>query len=479
MGILSYAATRLDSWVNLITSVGGSQSRTAFSYQSDLLLNDYELESMYEGDPFVSRICRVIPEESLRQGFAVKTGNRELDEWVKGRLEELQAASKLLEGWTWARLYGGGGVVLGASDGRDPSEPLDYTTIESVPFLVVFDKRELRPTRWYGDRSQADSEAFQSPSEASFGEPSHYELTRSGGSNTRTQEIHASRIIRFDGALTSRTRKRANYGWSLSEIQRIYTSLQTFNGAWASAAALFQDTSQGVFHVKGLTNMMAGDLTDAVKMRLRMLDLSRSMTRSILVDADGEDYTRTESSAIGGLPGAIDKFVLLLAGAAEMPATILIGQAPAGLNATGDSDIRWFYDRIRSGQQNYLKRRLEKLVRVLLRSKNNPVSGIEPRGWTIEFKSLWQMTEKEDAELRKTTADTDAVYLTNQVITPEEVGLSRFRDTGWSRDTTISLKARREAQQADLEASEGNAGLAAGKDQAGSGEEPESPMRAT
>ncbi len=33
-----------------------------------------------------------------------------------------------------------------------------------------------------------------------------------------------------------------------------------------------------------------------------------------------------------------------------MPVTILMGQSPAGMNATGESDFRWHYDRIKSRQ---------------------------------------------------------------------------------------------------------------------------------
>jgi len=36
----------------------------------------------------------------------------------------------------------------------------------------------------------------------------------------------------------------------------------------------------------------------------------------------------------------------LASGAADIPMTRLLGQSPAGMNATGDGDMRNYYDRI-------------------------------------------------------------------------------------------------------------------------------------
>jgi len=97
-------------------------------------------------------------------------------------------------------------------------------------------------------------------------------------------------------------------------------------------------------------SMMAADKKDVLKRRLEMMDLARGVTRSVLLD-DGEEYSRTEVGALTGIADLLTKNLLLLSGAAEIPVTVLMGQSPAGLSATGESDIRWFYDRTRAAQQ--------------------------------------------------------------------------------------------------------------------------------
>ena len=94
-------------------------------------------------------------------------------------------------------------------------------------------------------------------------------------------------------------------------------------------------------------------------------------------------------------------------------------------------------------RERVLRPALEHVVRLLLLSSEGPTRGVEPEGWRVEFPPLWEPTEAEKADLRLKVAQADAVYLTNGVVTPEEVASSRFPAGGeWSMDTTVDLAAR-------------------------------------
>ena len=56
------------------------------------------------------------------------------------------------------------------------------------------------------------------------------------------------------------------------------------------------------------------------------------------------------------------------ASAADIPVTRLLGQSPAGLSATGDSDTRNYHDMIAARQELDLRPQLERLDALLLRS---------------------------------------------------------------------------------------------------------------
>lgn len=436
-GRISRALARIDSWLNLVTGVGGTSGKVgAFDFTARARLPDETLQALYEQDGYAARIIDCVPDEATRQGLLVKTKNKDLDARVAKALEALGAQEKLAEAWTWGRLYGGGAVFIGADDGQDPREPLRPGAVRAVKFLTVLERRDLFPERWVTD-----------PLDAHFGDVETYRLVRAGGGGgTDNRVVHRSRLLRFFGARVSPRRRSAMEGWGASELQRVYDKLQQFNATFAAVGELLQDGSQGVFKIKDLYGLMAEDKADALKRRLELLDMSKSVARSILVDADEEDYQRVESGAMSGYPDTIDRFALLLAGAAGIPVTILLGQAPAGLNATGDSDIRWFYDRVRTQQANVLKPRVTKLARLLVAAE-----GARDASVAVDFPPLWQETPAERADRRSKVAATDSVYIDKGVLTAEEVALSRFGPDGWSDETTVDLDARREAQAAALE----------------------------
>lgn len=438
---IAAAAARMDSWLNVITGVGGTSSKAgAFTFTAGDILPDVTLQALYEQDGFAAAIIDCVPDEALRQGFSVTTGEEAADAGLAADHERLGARQRLNEAWCWGRLYGGGAVFVGADDGRDPRESLDLASVRSVRFLTVLERQDLTPARWVTD-----------PLSQSFGDVEVYRLARTGGGGGNdTREVHASRLLRFYGARTTARRRAQIQGWGVSELQRVYDKLLAFNATFAAVGELLQDGSQGVFKVKGLWDLLAQDKKGELKTRLEMLDLSKSVAKSILVDAEDEDYQRVESTAMSGYPDTLDKFALLLAGAARIPVTILLGQAPAGLSATGDSDIRWFYDRVRTQQQSVLAPQVTRLARILCAAKDGPTNGVIPETLTPTFPPLWQLTDAEKADLRAKQATTDVAYITAQVLTPEEVALSRFPKAGWSPDTIVDLDARREAQGGTL-----------------------------
>ncbi len=441
------AFERADGWVNLMTGVGTDRSK-GLGFQAGARLADESLEALFIGDPFANRICRVVPEEAMRQGCAVKTGDAEEESHITAYADAWRVSDRLAAAWTWARVFGGGAIFVGADDGRDPREPLDEANVRSILFLVVLDRRELVPLTWFTD-----------PTRGNFGEPETYQLIRvSTGGVTENIPVHTSRLVRFEGALTTRRRRIVLRGWGESELQRLYDVLGQFNGAWGATGSLLQDASQGVFKIKNLYAMLAADKQDILKTRLEMMDLGRSVARAIMVDSDGESFERTEVGALAGLAAVLDKFLLLLSGAAEIPVTILMGQSPAGLSATGDSDVRWFYDRIKSQQTATLRPRHLRLLRLLCLAHDGPTGGKVPPKLSVEYAPLWQMTPLEEATLRQTVGSTDTAYITAGVLTPEEVAASRFRPEGWTMETTVDLEVRRATIAADQDAAQGHEG---------------------
>jgi hypothetical protein len=171
-----------------------------------------------------------------------------------------------------------------------------------------------------------------------------------------------------------------------------------------SIGALLNEISIGKYKFKdlaGILEMPNGDRM--IKKRVELMDLCKSVFRSMYFDSE-EDFVR-ETLQLGGVDAILYTIMMLVSADTGYPITRLFGVSPAGMNATGESDMRNYYDKIRSRQQRVLKSMLLRIVQIISEWQKLP----EP---FIEFRPLKQMSEKEQAELEKLQADKDQVVAT-------------------------------------------------------------------
>jgi hypothetical protein len=95
------------------------------------------------------------------------------------------------------------------------------------------------------------------------------------------------------------------------------------------------------------------------------------------------------------LPEIIDRFMQLASAFAGIPATLLFGMSPAGMNSTGESDIRLYYDRVRVQQTMQMQPAMRILDECLIRS----ALGNRPPGLFFNWRPLWQQTPAQNADV--------------------------------------------------------------------------------
>lgn len=384
----------------------------------------------------------VFPPDDVSEADA---SGKEISEAMNALMEDLGVLEKIGEALKAERGYGGAALFPGIRDGvKDLTKPLDYSKIQSVDWLDVLTPLELVPFQWYND-----------PNKKNYGMPELYWMQRISIGNigsTARIPIHESRLIFFPGIVVSRRQLREHWGWGDSVLVRMMEVLRDFQTTWQGAAILMTDFAQAVMKIVGLAeSFSSGDDADKniLVERATALDLGRSIARATLIDKD-EEFER-KATPMTGFPDMLDRFCNRLASAAHMPVTILMGQAPAGLNATGDSDIRSFYDNIGANRERQLKPRLNILAKMLFAAKEGPTEGEEPENWSWKFGALWQPTEKEEAERRYIVAQADQIYIDAQVLIPAEVAISRFGGDQYSPETHLNQDAR-DAYDAQMQA---------------------------
>lgn len=421
---------REDGWTNILSGHGvvTKDKRLSSAFASDILSYE-ECQELYRGNDTCARIVEEEPGAMIRSWLKVLVGeDPAATSSIKTRLEELEVRDRIESALNWARAYGGAAIVLGADDGQRNTLalPLNMRNIRSFDWLTAYDCSEIQVASWYDQ-----------PSKAKYGEPRTYRLVpkfigTAPIAAMANLEIHESRVVQFQGVVTNREMLRANQfpGWGDSVLGRPNRILRDYDIGWDSVAAILQEFAIATYAIEGLANLVATRQDAVVKKRVELIMLQKSVMRGVLMDAK-ESFKR-ETVPLSGVADILDRFAKRMAAAASMPVVVLMGESPAGLNATGAQDVRQWYDRVAAKRPRMMGRPLERILEVLFAAKNGPTRGKTPEDWTIEYGPLWQMTALEDAELRNKQSQTDKAYVEMGAVTPEEVAVSRFPAEGYN-----------------------------------------------
>ena len=124
----------------------------------------------------------------------------------------------------------------------------------------------------------------------------------------------------------------------------------------------------------------------------------------------------THSYSFGGLSDIYEAFMMDMAGAAGIPATRLFGRSPDGMNATGESDLKNYYEMIDGMRERSLRPALEKLLPVMALS----CWGFVPEDLTPSFPSLAAPDPREEAEIRAMNTESLIRALEAGLLSPAE-----------------------------------------------------------
>jgi phage-related protein (TIGR01555 family) len=387
---LKRARTRIDGWYNEWTGLGTIARDKAMHtvMAGGTWLDDETLAALYHHDDIARTIVSIFPEEALRQGLGVT------DPCAAKTLEDLGARKAIEEAATWGRLYGGGVIVMGTDDPYPAREPMPPGA--RVKWLQVYDKREVH-------REQV----FSRGDDPSWGEASVFRIQPSNG---QTYYVHRSRCLVFGGQKTAKREREQRQGWDASVLQAIYPVVRDLGAAYLALGNMMTDASQGVLKMRGLVAAMLAEDHEVITNRLNLIDMSRSVARSIFLDAGGDESYERLPIGFAGVPDVIDRFHFRVAAAARCPVTVLFGQAPAGLNATGASDIRIWYANV----DTYGQQEIDPYTKRLCAVAGHP-------DVVIKRPPLWQETATEKTDRENKEAQTDKTYFDIGAVTPEEI----------------------------------------------------------
>ena len=353
------------------------------------------INSLYRSHWVVRRIIDVIPEDMVKNGYTIKSqiNPNKLQE-IEATIRRTRSDQAIVRGLKWGRLYGGAGALImidGQEDQLDQPLELDQVMPGSYRGLLVLD-------RWSG--IMPDDPLIMDTADPEYGRPDTYTIT--SDVMERGIHVHHSRIIRFMGRPLPYLEELAENYWGASEIEHVYDELRKRdNVSWNIAMLTFMANLR-VMKMEGMGQILATGNQRAQEDLYNTVQAMNAMMNNNSIQIIGEnDNYESHQYTFGGLGEVYDRFMMDLAGAAETPVTKLFGRSPAGMNATGESDMQNYYDTIEEKQENELRPVYDKLLPIIMIST---LGGV-PDDFNYDFNPVRRAPEEEMADLASKNTD--------------------------------------------------------------------------
>lgn len=386
-----------DGLTNVVTGLGTSRSHGFHNnFAFDPIGNFAELDAAYQSNWLARQIVDVPADEMTREWRSFKCQDAEAIRIEEDRFDLRQVANDAL---SWARLYGGAAVLMVTN--QDLEKPLNVDAIKKgdLQKLIVFDRYELAPysiNTW-------------NPLSDNYLQPEFYTIYQGN------QRIHWTHFALFRGAKLPRRQRVVTQGWGDSELRKCMQDLKEVIAAKGGIAELMQEANVDVITREGLAEDLATGQDDVIIDRYTKFGMMKSIVNLALLDSD-EKMDRLTLSLTGVAP-VLDTLMFWVSGAARIPLTKLFGTSAKGMNATGEGDLKTYYDDVRSWQVSQLEPPVNWLDQVVVRS----ALGDMPDDFNWVWDRLSQPSRKEEADASKTEAETDVMLLESGVVTKSQV----------------------------------------------------------
>lgn len=384
-----------DAFSNPLFRLGwGSQSPLeATEYPLTRMTDNYALlNSLYRDNWVVQNVVGLMVDDMLREWYQLKGRTTpEMLDALRRVERETRVRDRLNAGLRWGRLYGGAAGLMLIQGQADLGKPLDMDLIFPGAFqgLYILD-------RWMGITTTSGLVM-----EAGEPVPEFYAITDAEGHTVA--RVHHSRVLRFTGRELPEIERMAEMYWGESEVEALYKEVVAHDNVSANMAALTFQANINTMEIKGLEQLFSIGSGQAQKRFwdvMQAQSVLRSNFGTQLVEA-GTKLTNTQYS-FTGLQEVYESMALNLCGASHYPMTKLFGRSPSGMNATGESDLKNYYDYVDSQREAKLRPALQKLLPVLAMS----AWGYVPDDLDFTFPPLWTPTAAETAEIALKKAQT-------------------------------------------------------------------------
>lgn len=377
-----------DSLTSLVSRMGTERDKASTVFYTPPILSDEQIIAAYRGSWLPRKIVDIPALDSCRKWRDWQADNDTI-ELIEKEESRLNVKGKVLEASKKARLFGGAALFIGTGD-TDLAQPLEVDRIGKggIKHVTVLTRRQLK-----------SGEIDRDPMSEWYGRPKDYTLAGLNGSNVT---IHPSRLVLFCGAMApdEDMNVAVNQGWGESVLTATLDAIKNADSTAGNIASLVFEAKIDIIRIPDfMASLGNAEYRSKILERYTLANTSKGINGTLMLDRE-EEY-ETKSATLTGLTDILMAFMQIVSGAADIPVTRLLGQSPAGMNATGTSDMKNYHDRVQSIQELELTPAMRRLDECLIRS----ATGKRDEAIYYAWAPLEQMSEKERADIFKITAD--------------------------------------------------------------------------
>jgi phage-related protein (TIGR01555 family) len=359
----------------------------------------YQMCALMAQHWLINKACAIPARDAIRKGydFTVNDGSTvapEVLDAIRKANKRYRLNRTLVEYVKMGRVFGIR-VALFKVESTDP----DY-------YVKPFNPDAITPGSYRGI-SQIDpywcvpeltSATASDPSALDFYEPTYWLINN--------KRYHKSHLVVMRGPEVADVLKPSYLYGGLSVPQLIFERVYAAERTANEAPQLALTKRAMIFYTD-----VAKALANQAQFEQRLTTWAQFRDNYGVKIADKEaDTIEQKDTSLSDLDAVIMTQYQIVAAAANIPATKLLGTTPKGFNATGEYEAESYHEELESIQVNDMEPLVDRHLVCLIRSEIAPRFGIQPFAVECTWKPIDSMSSKESAEVRKLNAEADKIY---------------------------------------------------------------------
>ncbi len=374
-----------DGMINLVSRLGTGADKASHDIYIDRNMTRQEIDPAYRTSTWLRKIVDAPADDAVAEWRDWLGADKSQIETITKEENRLLVRLNIRNSLKMARKDGGSVIFMDLPGLPGTEVNLDTVGAGQLRFITTLSREQVN----CGPR-------ISNPLDPYYGSPEYYEIN----TGTSQMRVHPSRVVRQIGI------ERYDYfnnwdGWGDSVFVSIERALKNVESVANNTNLLVNEAKLDIISIPGLSqNIATAEFEAMLFKRFAVANSLKSNSNMILLDAD-ETYTQ-KTQTFQGLPDVLEKFLGILSGASDIPATRLLGKSPDGMNATGASDMQNYHKKIRAMQELDITPALNRLDEALIRS----ALGSRPDDIWYQWAPLGSPSEAEQVAMQKVRAET-------------------------------------------------------------------------